>query len=104
MNLNVALLLLVLAGGIGGTAAVQAAWRRAADRGRRHGVPRQRLIKRSRSPVQRGQEDMRVSDHAMGWVWYGRSRGSRAGAFEVQTCRRVRAVVPDRCHADLVDP
>ncbi|WP_257226536.1 hypothetical protein [Rhodococcus opacus] len=35
MNLNVALLLLVLAGGIGGTAAIQAALRRGADRGRR---------------------------------------------------------------------
>lgn len=35
VNLNVVLLLLVLAGGIGGTAAVQAALRRGADRGRR---------------------------------------------------------------------
>lgn len=35
MNLNVALLLLVLAGGIGGTAALQAALRRSADRGLR---------------------------------------------------------------------
>ncbi|GCE41190.1 hypothetical protein Rhow_004849 [Rhodococcus wratislaviensis] len=35
MNLNVALLLLVLAGGIGGTALIQAALRRSADRGRR---------------------------------------------------------------------
>ncbi|WP_280123329.1 hypothetical protein [Rhodococcus sp. ZPP] len=35
MNLNVVLLLLVLAGGIGGTAAVQAALRRGADGGRR---------------------------------------------------------------------
>ncbi|QSE85927.1 hypothetical protein [Rhodococcus koreensis] len=36
MNLNVALLLLVLAGGIGGTAAVQAALRRSAGRRRGH--------------------------------------------------------------------
>jgi len=35
VNLYVVLLLLVLAGGIGGTAAVQAALRRGADRGRR---------------------------------------------------------------------
>ncbi|SEB32253.1 hypothetical protein [Rhodococcus koreensis] len=35
MNLNVALLLLVLVGGIGGTAAIQAALRRSADHGRR---------------------------------------------------------------------
>nr|WP_271211415.1 hypothetical protein [Rhodococcus wratislaviensis] len=35
MNLNVALLLLVLVGGIGGTAAIQAALRRPADRSRR---------------------------------------------------------------------
>lgn len=32
MNLNVALLFLLLAGGIGGTAAVQAVFRRSADR------------------------------------------------------------------------
>ncbi|MCZ4589250.1 MULTISPECIES: hypothetical protein [Rhodococcus] len=37
MNLNVALLLLVLAGGIGGTAAVQAALRRSAGRRRGRG-------------------------------------------------------------------
>ena len=37
MNLNVALLLLVLAGGIGGTAAVQAALRRSAGRCRGRG-------------------------------------------------------------------
>nr|GLK37400.1 hypothetical protein GCM10017611_42630 [Rhodococcus wratislaviensis] len=35
VNLNVALLLLVLVGGIGGTAAIQAALRRPADRSRR---------------------------------------------------------------------
>ena len=35
MNLNVALLFLVLASGIGGTAAIQAALRRSADHGRR---------------------------------------------------------------------
>ena len=37
MNLNVALLLLVLVGGIGGTAAVQAALRRSAGRCRGRG-------------------------------------------------------------------
>jgi hypothetical protein len=39
MNLNVALLLLVLAGGIGGTAAILAALRRSADRARRAVFP-----------------------------------------------------------------
>ena len=66
MNLNIALLLLVLAGGIGGTAAVQAALRAAptAAGARRSTSAADQTF--SEPGPSRAEKDIRVLDHAMG--------------------------------------
>lgn len=101
MNLNVVLLLLVLAGGIGGTAAVRprcAAAPMAAGARCSTSAADQTF---SEPGPSRAEKDIRVSNHAMGWAWYG-CYCRRPLSF-ADPCSRVRTG-PDTDLADLVDP